>query len=362
MFLGIDWASGIRRLLSYYPRLNLGIMKRLLLIGALPPPIGGTTVSFEILCNHFQDDDNVRVADVNQLRSTQWKKIKFLIKLFADFSWSTHVSFHFSDRASIWFGVPIVILAKATFKHVSFRQFGGEFDDTYRRLSPFGRFFVRNVLLKASVVYFQTKSLIVFFQTVQPHANIIWLPTSRLGAQQSPAYDKRRDTSVLRLVYVGQIHKAKGIREAAEAVAHFDDVSLDIYGPIHDDYLVHSLRQFQGVSYGGVLDRDRVFTILESYDVFVMPSYHPGEGYSGSVIEALMCGLPVITTEWKSLPELVDETCGVLIPIKDVNAICSAIDVLKHDQRRLTSLSAGARQRGRKFEFQHVVKIFERSF
>ena len=337
-------------------------MKRLLLIGALPPPIGGTTVSFELLCDHFRDNSNVRVANVNELRGSVWAKITFLKKFFADFSWSTHVSFHFSDRATICFGTPIVIVAKAFFKHISVRQFGGEFDDTYGRLSPLGRFFVRNVLLKASVVYFQTKSLVTFFKAVQPLANIRWLPTSRSNVPRESVCSERNSSSGLRLIYVGQVHSAKGIREAAEAVSCFDDVSLDIYGPIHDESLVSVVRQFRGVTYAGALERNRVFSTLTGYDAFIMPSYHPGEGYSGSIIEALMCGLPVITTEWKSLPELVDGTCGVLVPIKNVPAISRAIDELKRDRGRLTSLSVGAKQRGREFEFANVVKIFERSF
>ena len=337
-------------------------MRRLLLIGALPPPIGGTTVSFELLCNHFRDNKDVRVANVNQLRSSVLAKLTFLRTLFSDFLWSTHVSFHFSDRATIYFGIPIVMLAKISFKHVSFRQFGGEFADTYRHLGYLSRFLVKNVLLKASVVYFQTKSLVTFFQKVQPLANIQWLPTSRTSFPGEQVCGKQSPSFGLRLIYVGQVHSAKGIREAAEAVACFNDVSLDIYGPIYDEDLVYSLRQVRGVSYEGILERDCVFSTLRKYDVFIMPTYHPGEGYSGAIIEALMCGLPVITTEWKSIPELVDSTCGVLVPIRDVETISRAIDEFKHNRGFLTSLSNGALQRGREFQFENIVKIFERSF
>jgi glycosyltransferase involved in cell wall biosynthesis len=55
--------------------------------------------------------------------------------------------------------------------------------------------------------------------------------------------------------------------------------------------------------------------------VFVLPSYYR-EGLPRTILEALACGRPVITTDWTGCREaIVDDVNGYLVPIKDSNVL-----------------------------------------
>jgi teichuronic acid biosynthesis glycosyltransferase TuaC len=63
---------------------------------------------------------------------------------------------------------------------------------------------------------------------------------------------------------------------------------------------------------------------MRAADVFCLPSY--SEGCPNVVIEALACGRPVVATRVGGIPELVDETRGLLIPPRDAGELCRALD------------------------------------
>ena len=58
----------------------------------------------------------------------------------------------------------------------------------------------------------------------------------------------------------------------------------------------------------------------------MLPTFYEGEGYPGAIIEAFSLGLPVISTHWKAIPEIVkDQQTGILIEPNTVEAFVKAI-------------------------------------
>jgi glycosyltransferase involved in cell wall biosynthesis len=58
------------------------------------------------------------------------------------------------------------------------------------------------------------------------------------------------------------------------------------------------------VEYLGFISGQKKFQTLLEADIFCFPSYYLGENQPVSLIEAMSFGLPVITTRWRSLPEM----------------------------------------------------------
>ncbi len=84
--------------------------------------------------------------------------------------------------------------------------------------------------------------------------------------------------------------------------------------------------------------RSDVPDMLAASDIFVLPSHF--EGLPMSVIEAMLCGLPVVATDIRGPREQVeDEVTGLLVPAADPAALQGAL-------RRLCSDAAMRRRMG----------------
>ena len=154
-----------------------------------------------------------------------------------------------------------------------------------------------------------------------------------------------------RLFFLGQVRTGKGIDVLLKSAALLPEgTSIDIFGPLYD-YSRDDLETLggPGVRYRGILSQDEVTTRLWEYDAMVFPTVHEGEGYPGAILEAFSHGLPVIATRWNSIPELVDDTCGILIEPRNPQALADAAALLHTDNRLFERLKAGAWQRSRLF-------------
>ena len=70
-------------------------------------------------------------------------------------------------------------------------------------------------------------------------------------------------------------------------------------------------------------------SIYAQSNVAVLPSYR--EGMSKSLLEAMACGLPIITSDARGCADIVSEGNGIKVPVKNVDALTNAFDVLFSD-------------------------------
>lgn len=81
---------------------------------------------------------------------------------------------------------------------------------------------------------------------------------------------------------------------------------------------------------------------LHVLDVFVLPSY-ANEGVPQALVQAMLCGLPVITTPVGAIPEAVrHEQTGLMVEPRQVAALRDAITRLQHDETLRSRLSQAA--------------------
>ena len=76
--------------------------------------------------------------------------------------------------------------------------------------------------------------------------------------------------------------------------------------------------------------------------IAVVPSVYEGFGLPAG--EAMACGVPVVSTDGGALPEVVGDA-GVLVPVKDSNALAHALADLLNDTERRNELAEQGRQR-----------------
>ncbi len=80
----------------------------------------------------------------------------------------------------------------------------------------------------------------------------------------------------------------------------------------------------------GKVDHPSVMRLLREADVFCYPT-QSSEGFPKAVLEALSCGLPVVTMPVSVLPRLVGSGCGVLLPQATPQAAADAVKAIVCD-------------------------------
>ena len=106
-------------------------------------------------------------------------------------------------------------------------------------------------------------------------------------------------------------------------------------------------------------ERDDVPELLRAADIFTLPSHR--EGMPRSIIEAMMCGLPVVATDIRgSREEVVDGETGKLVPVGDVVALHEALERLAGDAALRERWGTAGRLRA--LEHYDEAKVIARQF
>jgi glycosyltransferase involved in cell wall biosynthesis len=83
--------------------------------------------------------------------------------------------------------------------------------------------------------------------------------------------------------------------------------------------------------------RDDVPDLMAQADIFCQPNLSP-EPFGIVFIEALQSGIPVVSSRLGGASEIVDETCGILVPAGEVGPLAISLRTLIEDPRKRLGL------------------------
>ena len=322
---------------------------RILMIGPLPPPIGGTRVSFRLLIDALaqRNDVEIRVVDLPHVRANPTGGAVDLVRRFwricRQMPEMDVISLHCNPTALHVLGVAVAAVAALWRKPLVVRTFGGH--EFLTRYGPLRRAVVRATLKSADLYLAQTRRQI---RMAQRHgvARVAWYPTSRPIPEDRDSATESA-TACRRLVFLGHIREFKGILDLIEAAKALDSAAtVDVYGPFRDGLTTEIFAGQNAVRYRGVLRPEAVIETLARYDALMMPTRAHIEGYPGVILEAYSAGLPVIASRCGAIPEIVDDACGILVDPGNVEMLREAMARLMNDPELFQRLRVGvARKR-----------------
>jgi glycosyltransferase involved in cell wall biosynthesis len=112
--------------------------------------------------------------------------------------------------------------------------------------------------------------------------------------------------------------------------------------------------------------RNDIQTLMKCSDIFALPSYYM-EGLPVSILEAMACGKPVVSTHHKGCEDAVaDGSTGFLVPSKQSGLLAEKISLLLDDDRLRAAMGRAGRQRvEREFQLAEctwtIVEVMEKA-
>ena len=319
------------------------------LLGARFPAISGSGMTMREIERALEADPAISLTVID-LSGIRGKGLRGMYRYVARF-WATFRAARHADELFLytigsglpWTLIPVWLISILTRTVLGVRCGGGTAHSHGGRMR---QTLMRLLLKRASVYIVQTELL-------REHAHSV-------GIDQAVAIPNGRDLSKVqeqdhiyrrRWLYLGRLCPTKGAIESAEAFARMPELSLDLVGPFSEGLEQDQLTLPPNATWLGPKNPEDIPALLAEYDGLVFPSYYDTEGHPGVLIEAMAAGLPIVTTQHMALPEVVDGTCSILIPVEDVDAIVEAVMGIDSDPDLRERLSKGGPIRAKRFEW-----------
>lgn len=164
------------------------------------------------------------------------------------------------------------------------------------------------------------------------------------------------------ILYLGMVEPRKNLpllvrayKELVERGSEHHLVVAGRFGWMYEDIL-RLVEQFglkNRVHFTGYISQNDLPVIYNLARVFVYPTLY--EGFGLPPLEAMACGVPVITTNVASLPEIVDDA-GVLIEPDDQEALVNALERVLNDREISAELATKGPVRAAEFTWERTAR------
>ena len=103
---------------------------------------------------------------------------------------------------------------------------------------------------------------------------------------------------------------------------------------------------------------NRSTEVVRSYDAVLFPTYYEGEGFAGTIIDAMAAGVPVIASDWKYNTELISNGYnGVLFNTRNIEQLVEVLEDVYQNNSKWVSMKGNCLQEARKYTPDNCIKV-----
>ncbi|MEQ9307272.1 MAG: glycosyltransferase family 4 protein [Marinoscillum sp.] len=331
-------------------------MKKILVVGQTPPPYHGQAISTERMLNGKYKDVklyHVRLAfssSHGEIGKFKLKKLLMLPLLIIRIGimriWYNIPTLYYMPGGigviPIYKDLLVLLPTRFLFKNTIFHFRSAGIEEHYKLLGP--------VLKRLFHVAFDKPDIAIRLSKLNPddssflNAKIDFILPNGMEDVFSKRIRSEKSDQIVRILYIGSMISSKGIFDILKALSTIDDSCTDQFhmnfvGKFHEGdeeerfhELVESYQLSDSVSYLGEQTGEKKWDLFNSTDIFCFPSYYENESFGNVLIEAMQFGIPIVASNWRAIPAIVqDGVNGLIVPIKSPDRLREALITLISD-------------------------------
>jgi glycosyltransferase involved in cell wall biosynthesis len=335
--------------------------RRLVVVGPLPPPIHGVTLSTQLVLSNpvLNERFSVEHVDTSDHRTGgnigRWDVINVVLALkhlvmlggkLAGPRGTLYLPLS-QSRAALVRDLLFVDVAALLRWRVAAHLRGGEFRGVYATSNGIFRAWIRSSLRRIDSLAVMGESLRVLFDGLVAAERIAVVPNGTPDEGFSTGGDATR------VLFLSNLRRRKGVVEAVEAACLVAEqepsARFDFVGEWEDQELERDLRTRAAVADGRIVFSPPVFgeaksETFERAGLLLFPPREP-EGHPRVVLEALAAGIPVVTTDRGAIADTIDDgICGFVLAEPDPAQLAERVLRLLRDDELRTRMSRAARE------------------
>ena len=176
------------------------------------------------------------------------------------------------------------------------------------------------------------------------------------------------DDGKIHFMFFSRITPLKGVADiilaATTLVAngYGDKFCIDFFGDIEPEYkdeFEKSILENHNLQFCKTIQLREWnnYNILAHYHYMLFPTYWPGEGFPGAIIDSYIAGVPIIASDWMYVPEFIEDgQTGRIIPTHDVNALVAVMMEAIDGKMDCMAMSGNCQRKASEFESKNILK------
>jgi glycosyltransferase involved in cell wall biosynthesis len=330
---------------------------KILLIGPLSPPVTGCSVVNDLVLEKLNQEQGFSVNCINRaypefneaIGEFSFKKVFFYVSQYIQAFKIVKTDITYVAIGLTFFGVlkdaPFILFSKLIGKQVVIHVHGNYLKTQYALLSGVKKKMFHFILSRANKGIVSSKLLKDNLTPFLKADKIFWMPYFVEKTLKDFTEKEAVNTNGLNILYLSNLMEGKGVFDVFEALKILNKKEVPykakIVGGIdleNKNKVFDYINSNPNIEYSKpIRGQEKIDAYLAS-NVFVLPTYYKMEGQPIALLEAMLTGHIIITTDHAGILDICTEKNGYIVNKKDPRHIAEKLEYIANNLENFTNM------------------------